>query len=62
MMAFSTMSSFWAPKNWETTTPTPAAIPKLMEKNKKLIEPHTPTEPSALAPTKRPTTIESTML
>ena len=57
-----TISDLSAPKYCDSTTPTPADTPKLMEKNRKFREPVAPTAASAFAPTKRPTTIESTIL
>lgn len=62
MMLFSTMSILPAPKCCDTTTPTPADMPKLIAKSRKFREPVAPTDASALAPTNRPTTMESTML
>ena len=56
------MSMRSAPKYCDTTTPTPAEMPKLIAKNKKFKDPVAPTAASALEPTNLPTTMESTML
>ena len=51
-----------APKNWEITTVQPMDSPAAMATDKKTTGKDEPTAARASSPTKRPTTMESTML
>ncbi len=51
-----------APRNWDTTTPAPTAMPWLNPMSRKMGEPLEPTAASALLPTKLPTMMESAVL